>query len=442
MQLDSLINKGVVLVNPSQQDPAKTIVVVGVARGGTSIIAGSLSHLGVFMGNACDPVYEDTRLSLAFEKKTKEKYESVIADYNQQHDTWAWKRPSTLHELTRIAKKLRNPHFIFVFRDLLSVANRNKISMKLGVVGGLEAALDDYKKVLRFLKKSTYPALLVSSEKAVKHKQEFVNALIDFSALTPTQSQVDKAISFITPDPSEYLRVSRIDRANGWIDEQKLQTGHLFGWAYQAHNKKTIELSIYINNVLVKTLPASNFYADFKGKVHPTGECGFSVNLIELGAKPSDLIEVKAKDDDVTVCGIDVDLNGLKTWLIPGQVQKQVKPRGVVNLALLQKGLLRGWAVSHRHDLYARVGIYINGNKYAEIPASILRKTLITTDIHPTGECGYEFNLKQFNVKPDDELEVKLEDSEVVLYSRKKMFPNLSSWSAKAPSNNKGKHDS
>ena len=115
MSLESLKNKGVVLVSPSLSEKEKNIIVIGVARGGTSIIAGSLKHLGLFMGNACDPVFEDTRLSLAFEKQAKEKFESVIVDYNNKHDVWAWKRPSSLNDLPSIAKKLRNPHFVFVF---------------------------------------------------------------------------------------------------------------------------------------------------------------------------------------------------------------------------------------------------------------------------------------------------------------------------------------
>jgi hypothetical protein len=428
MSLESLKNKGVVLVSPSLSEKEKTIIVIGVARGGTSIIAGSLKHLGLFMGNACDPVFEDTRLSLAFEKQAKEKFESVIVDYNNKHDVWAWKRPSSLNDLPSIAKKLRNPHFVFVFRDLLSVANRNKISMKHGVVGSLEAAFNDYKKIVRFIKKTSHPALLISSEKAVKYKKEFIESLIEFAALHPTAEQIELVNAFITPEPTSYLKTSRIDRVTGWVDAKRLQIGLLFGWAYQTHNKSTVELSIFVNGELLKTVSASAFCKEFQGKIHPTGDCAFSLNLAAFGVSPTDLIEVKAKGDEVNVCGIEIDLSHLQTWLTAEQADKSTMPKGAVNLNVLQTGLLRGWALSHRSDIPARVGIYINAEKYAEVPASITHEHLKKSNIHPTGACGYEFNLKLFGIKPSDELEVKLEDSGVVLLQRKQMFPELSDW--------------
>lgn len=428
MELNSLTNKGVVLAQPSLSGAQKTIVVVGVARGGTSIVAGSLKHLGIFMGNANDPVFEDTRLSLAFEKQSKEKFESVIADYNNKHDVWAWKRPSSLNDLSRIAKKLRNPHFVFVFRDMLSVANRNKISMKHGVIGSLEAAFNDYKKIVSFIKKTSHPALLVSSEKAVKHKKEFIDSLIDFSGLQPTAEQVEQAGAFISPEPTSYLKISRIDRVTGWLDTKKLQTGLLFGWAYQTHNKAAVNLSVYVNDKLLKTIPASEFCKDFKEKIHPSGECAFTLNLTELGVTPDDLIEVKAEGDEVNVCGIEIELSHLQTWLTPEQAMKSIKPKGAVNLTLLQTGMLRGWALSRCYDISARVGIYINGEKYAEVPAAITREHLKSPNFHPSGHCGYDFDLKLFGVKPCDELEVKLEDLGIVLFQRKQMFPELPDW--------------
>ena len=437
MPLDSLTNKGMIVLHPSNKELQKTIVVVGVARGGTSIVAGVLKHLGVPMGNACDPVFEDTRLSLAFEKKSKEKFEQVITDYNEKQDVWAWKRPSSLNDLSRIAKKLRNPHFIFVFRDLLSVANRNTISMKQGVIGGLDAAFNDYKKILRFLNKSSHPALLVSSEKAVKHKQAFINALIEFADLQPSETQCQQSLNFITPNPSNYLKMSRIDNVIGWTDKKQLQVGLLTGWAYRAHNKKQVNLTVYVNDKVLKTISASEFNAAFKGNIHPTGHCGFSINLLDCDVKPSDHIQVKAEGDEVPVSGIELNLTHLQQWLLPGQLF--VEPKGAINLSLLQTGLLRGWAISRCFDTPAQVSVYINGEKFAQLPAAIKREHLQKSQVHPTGACGFDFDLKLFGISPCDELEVKLQGTEIVLYQRKSMFPELNAWLTLQELNHKNK---
>lgn len=428
MSLNSLTNKGVVLVTPRILETQKTIVVVGVARGGTSIVAGSLSHLGIFMGNASDPVFEDMRLSLAFEKQSKEKFESVIADYNQKHELWAWKRPSSLNNLPRIAKKLRNPHFVFVFRDLLSVANRNKISMKHGVVSSLDAAFNDYKKIVSFIKKTSYPTLLVSSEKAVKHKKEFIDSLIDFAGLKPTSEQVEDAHAFISPEPASYLKVSRIDRVTGWIDKKKLQTGLLTGWAYKTHDKTAVNLSIYVNEKLLKTISSTEFNSAFKGEIHPTGQCSFSLNFIEEGIKPSDLIEVRPEGSDLNVCGIDIDLSLLNNWLTSEQVEQQVAPQGGINHDLIQLGLLRGWARTVSPEIPAFVSVYVNGKKFAMIPAVIFREHFKQPHIHPTGKCGFELNLKQLGVLPSDIIEVCVDKYQLRLHPEPIFFPEFNNW--------------
>ncbi|MDH4317299.1 MAG: hypothetical protein OEV64_02825, partial [Desulfobulbaceae bacterium] len=62
-KLDGLKNTGYFVLNDRQKaqgDTPATFVVFGVPRSGTSVIAGVLHHLGVFMGEeAHPPVYED-----------------------------------------------------------------------------------------------------------------------------------------------------------------------------------------------------------------------------------------------------------------------------------------------------------------------------------------------------------------------------------------------
>ena len=69
MSIDQLKNKGIYMLNQeSGQAGSRQIIVLGSARGGTSIISGALHHLGVFTGKqSCAPVYEDVYLSNALE---------------------------------------------------------------------------------------------------------------------------------------------------------------------------------------------------------------------------------------------------------------------------------------------------------------------------------------------------------------------------------------
>ena len=61
----------------------RTIIVLGLARGGTSLVAGALESLGVFMGDgSCPPVFEDLRIGEAIAQGRFSAVDGIIEDYN------------------------------------------------------------------------------------------------------------------------------------------------------------------------------------------------------------------------------------------------------------------------------------------------------------------------------------------------------------------------
>ncbi|WP_445360344.1 sulfotransferase [Microbulbifer sp. EKSA005] len=317
MNPNILINKGVDVLTPSSQKGSRTIITVGVARGGTSIVAGALHALGLPMGDKCySPVFEDLRLSLAFERRSDEHFTEVVAQYNKAHSSWGWKRPSILNHLDFIESKLRNPHFIFVFRDIFSVANRNSISMKTDVKCGLQEALDNYRLMVEFLQKTNSPAMLVSSDKVVRHKEEFVERLIDFVGVEVSSLQRENAINFISPDPKDYLDKTRITKSRGAVNIDLLKTGLLRGWARGVHHLKPVTIEVEVNGKKVGTTEA-NIYREHldKPSIHPTGKCGYELDLKVLGVTPSDTINVRVQDDVNPLNSRPIQHQHLERWL-------------------------------------------------------------------------------------------------------------------------------
>lgn len=433
MSINNLVNQGFLLsenFDVQKNELEKTFVVVGVARGGTSIVAGALYHLGVFMGNAQAPVYEDLRLSLAYEKQSKEKFEAVTTDYNTNHNVWAWKRPSTLNDLPKLAKKLRNPHFIFVFRDFLSVANRNVISMKHGVRGGLSTALKDYTKIIKFIEKSEYPAFFVSSEKAVKYKEDFVEALCEFCQLQPTQEQRNNALNFISPDPVEYLAQTRIDHTGSWVDSWLLQTGLLQGWVqFISQPDKVVKVQVLVNGKLLTTVLAKGGI-EVRDSQHTdqANRYGFQLDLISLGVKPCDEVVLKAVGDVVPLNDVPYSYSYLVAWLKCEEFKSLSKPKGNLNASFLQTGIVRGWAIGRDATKPAKVIIKVNGDAFATIPAAMFRPHIKKTKTHPTGCCGFELNLKQLGVKPSDLIEVFMLDEDFSFQRAPISYPDLTDW--------------
>lgn len=429
--IESKKNTGVVALNaPAMKEETKTVIVVGVARGGTSVVAGTLHALGVFMGEAHSPVFEDLRLSLAFEKQSKESFKSVVESYNQKSNSWAWKRPSSLNGLNMIAKTVRNPYFIFVFRDFVSISNRNTLSMQQGFKEGLVNALEDYTKIVKFIKKTNYPSLFVSSEKAVSSKENFVEAVSEFCQLTPTQQQKNKALTFISPDSAEYLDKTRIDKSQGWVDEWFLQTGVLRGWAnFPAQTGKSAIVQVMIEDQVVARLEASQSVAVSEGlQQQQANKHGFEVNLKELGVSTKDTISLQVEGDDVSFLSGFLSCRHNEAWLTEEELAQLNKPKSHIAKAWLQKGVLRGWVVGRKMDKPSQIRILVNGEEFAVLPASLSRPGLKAQLKHPTGKCGFEINLKNLGVKPKDQVEVFLKEENVKLHTGVLSFPKMSKW--------------
>ncbi|MDP5209206.1 hypothetical protein [Microbulbifer sp. 2205BS26-8] len=317
MNPDFLINKGISILTPPAEGVHRTIVVVGVARGGTSIVAGTLHALGLPMGDKCyAPVYEDLRLSLAFEGRSEEQFSNVVAEYNVSHASWGWKRPSMLSDLEEIESELRNPHFIFVFRDLFSVANRNSISMKLDIKRGLRNVLDDYILLIDFLQSTKCPAMAISSDKVVRFKKEFVKQLVRFSGLSPTAHQLEKALCFISHDPQDYLDKTRITKSRGKVNIDLLKTGLLRGWARGVHHLNPVTVEVVVNGEVVASTEANIYREDLhKPSVHPTGKCGYEIDLKPLGVAPLDVINIRVRDDVNPLNAQPIQFCNLDRWM-------------------------------------------------------------------------------------------------------------------------------
>ena len=242
---EALINKGVAAIGQPRTENSP-IVVVGTARGGTSMLAGALAKLGVFMGErAVPPVYEDVHLSTAFEDRDHDQVSRIVNEYGKNYARWGWKRPSAIAYLDDVERLLPEPSYIFIFKDIFSIAQRNSISMLSEFLPGMEKALDQYCLALKFLRQNTPPALMVSYDKAVSYPEHLVDTLIQTYRIKATEQQRKEAIDFIRPNPMDYLDASRITKAQGRLGG--VSQRKIFGWARYIHAKKTAEVEIFLN---------------------------------------------------------------------------------------------------------------------------------------------------------------------------------------------------
>ena len=292
---NALINRGIGIVGVADNLKGKPIVIIGPPRGGTSMIAGALALLGVFMGDrAVKPVYEDERLSEAFELKDLNAVEIIAKEYSATHERWGWKRPSAINYLSDVNKCLHTPVYIFIYKDIFSIAQRNSISMLSDLLPAMQNALFEYKITLDFLKKESPRAMLISYDKAVNDPQFFIKTLIEFLELEPTLEQQQSAVSFVRPNPEDYLEESRITKAEGNLDAVKNKV--ISGWARYIHQKKAATVDIYLNGTKLGSVVANIQREDISKLFHQ--DCAFYYQIPdEIDLNVGDAISARVNND-------------------------------------------------------------------------------------------------------------------------------------------------
>ncbi|WP_300273127.1 hypothetical protein [Halomonas sp.] len=310
---ESLVNKGVVSFGSRRGRGSATstdvnqVVVIGTARGGTSLVAGALHHLGVYLGEkSSPPVFEDVRLARTIEKGSLDEAKDIVKEYSDRHPVLAFKRPSVIDNLSVIEKVFDCPRYIFVYKDIFSISNRNSISMLTDVLPGMERALKQYRNTVSFLRDVNPEALLVSYEKALRYPEHFVDRVIEFCGISPTPKQVEAARKFINPEPRQYLDVSRVTKSQGRLAGVKGRVVH--GWARYVHRSVHAEVNILVNDALVARVVADQPRPDLDKRFGQS--CAFSFTLPEdMVVQKGDSVRARVSDDVLDISNSPIKLS-------------------------------------------------------------------------------------------------------------------------------------
>lgn len=182
-----------------------TVVIVGVPRGGTTMVAAVVDALGVDLGPT-EELHE-----YHFEDQTAhtpylDQQFAYVAKRNAETKVWGWKDPVGLHSLQQILFALRNPHVIVVFRDTLASIQgemRFDEAHKIDPPRTFESLIEQTQRWWaanwEFITRTQFPTLLVSYERALWHSSFFMCELTAFLGLESTDDQMMEAIKRIGP---------------------------------------------------------------------------------------------------------------------------------------------------------------------------------------------------------------------------------------------------
>lgn len=154
----------------------RTYVCFGVARGGTSAVAGIMQRLGLFIGEDLPNNYEDP----AFVGKGPPLMRKTIAARNEAYPVWGWKFPSASNYLEALSPDLVNPHLVVVCRDMAATMKAHMRWHKRGLQLAAHDILLQQQRNWFLVERWQVPTLLVSYEKAVLAPEIFVREMADF----------------------------------------------------------------------------------------------------------------------------------------------------------------------------------------------------------------------------------------------------------------------
>ncbi len=208
------VNSGLAFLNASRRRPGpRTVIVIGHARSGTSLVARALHLAGVpmWLHSPLTSNYEDKEFVEVLQETVKSpqldeaQLNRLIAARNCAYETWGFKAPTALEALPYLLRHTRNPHVILVFRDMLATCLREKLSVDSEPWETFESILSYQTSMVTMLRNTDVPCFLVSYEKAILSPEFFCRKLGAFLQWGADPRWIAEAALQINANQRDYL---------------------------------------------------------------------------------------------------------------------------------------------------------------------------------------------------------------------------------------------
>jgi hypothetical protein len=276
----------------------KTFVISGVARSGTTMVAGLMRRAGVFLGDPLhEVVLEDAQMLELLRNRRMDRLRQEIARRNTAHAVWGFKLPN-LHAFLR-AEELalfRSPHLILVFRDPVAVTVRSAISERYQVMEELASTAAAVQSLVQFATRAGCPVLMVSYEKALISPEETIDSLLSFCGIKVPAKARAPMLAEVQPNHPGYLAGSSSD-FEGFVEG--IRDGRLEGWCWQVGRLDPLRVDILANGFLLHSVLANRFREDLLSRGVGNGAHGFSHDLAAYRLPPETAIRARIRDRTV-----------------------------------------------------------------------------------------------------------------------------------------------
>jgi hypothetical protein len=239
----------------SKQDRPMTVIVSGVGRSGTSMIAKVVDTLGIPMGRTDGlAVFEDREFNTALFQLDYHRLRQLIRDRDATHERWGVKFASLQnHIFPPQLNYFRSPRLIIVMRDVAATAARShkSDSRKTGLQEALRNVAKQTLDMVEFIENATCPALLISYEKFISFPDNGIDQIADFCRIDVSEDMRRRARKAIEPNNPTYIELFH-PRHRGHFDSVK--QGFVIGWCAATDSADPVEVELLADgNVLAST---------------------------------------------------------------------------------------------------------------------------------------------------------------------------------------------
>jgi hypothetical protein len=296
------LNTGMLELRVSRDDHDRgdglmTVVVTGVGRSGTSMVAKLLDALGIWMGNTEGlAVFEDQEFNRALYQMDYNRVRQLINAYDNAHQRWGLKFASLQnHIFPPHLDYFRRPHLIVVMRDIAATASRSHISD--GQNRDSQAALRNVAKqtsdMVNFICESTCPTLVVSYEKFIMFPDKGIDAVAAFCGITMSDDMRRNARQAIEPNNPQYIKLFH-PSYRGNFDSVKY--GAVLGWCAADDSFDPVDVELVADGTVLAVTKADLYRTDLFAAGIGNGYHGFRFDLSGLVLNDAMVLQVRTVD--------------------------------------------------------------------------------------------------------------------------------------------------
>jgi hypothetical protein len=292
-----ILNQGVIAhtaprCGRGRPDQEKTLLITGLARSGTSMLAALLQEAGVWLGDhVYQPIHEDAEITQILRARDFTRLDALIRRQNARMPIWGFKMPD-LHLFLQHdeLQRFRRPHLLAIFRDPVAVAARSVLSEQADGAEAFIETTDATHSMAQFVRAAGVPFLLLSYEKALLFPEAFIDNLLTFCGIAPNAAKRAGLRRHVQPNRMQYVLTSK--RAfEGHLEG--VRNGRLHGWARHIGDLAPVLLDLLIDDRLAATFPAGEFRDDLLAAGVGNGNHAFCLDLGEHRVKDGSVIRVR-----------------------------------------------------------------------------------------------------------------------------------------------------